>query len=603
MKGIGPVAEWASQEEKFIPYNMKNYQQRLFDLLRRIQRFGVESFVFQKKPYLYTGSWMEYVRDLDGLMLQINGVNPNEACMKVFNVLFPYPEPLPLGKGDESSLAGFFDGITKVDKAADLRDCLPEQLLENINNQKSGIADDAMKKNDVETVQDLLDIRQEVMQLRSANNALEFQIQQKDDLISKLRGDTDKWQREAEDGAAFDEKNEKLLAQNNKLQIQLNTLIEKNADLEDKCMTITEQLKFAQAAVEGSKITDVQEKMAEQIERLIDEKEKLAQKYQLVNERNKTLRHKAGQVFLQSIDAGATKTSVKSASGAGKLYLEDEEAITRMVKEIELQDRGDLKQRLKKVSFSDSGMIWQKNFVGLIKNELGMSDSDQIKLLRVSGFAALKTQDKSLKMDFVLKNIEDRIAQSSKLRDDCVKKIAKLMKDEGITLETAMLYFDTDGSGSISRNEFNEAFKEMKVTLNEALIKNCFVILDKNGDNSIDLIEFEAVFGKYMNAGGAVQEIEATDLVNDKIDAATAKDLAKQMNNEIKKTNVYTDAKLESMNQEDLDKIEEQRVMDIQAGGLPEKIIGGEIQVKVSQGQNFTEINGKPWFAFQYEMP
>jgi Ca2+-binding EF-hand superfamily protein len=61
-----------------------------------------------------------------------------------------------------------------------------------------------------------------------------------------------------------------------------------------------------------------------------------------------------------------------------------------------------------------------------------------------------------------------------------------------------MHYFDIDGSGAITRDEFNEGFKEMKVTLNEALIKNLFVILDANGDNSIDLIEFETVFGKYL---------------------------------------------------------------------------------------------------------
>lgn len=34
--------------------------------------------------------------------------------------------------------------------------------------------------------------------------------------------------------------------------------------------------------------------MAEQIEMLIEQKEKLQQKYQLVNEKNKQLRHKAG---------------------------------------------------------------------------------------------------------------------------------------------------------------------------------------------------------------------------------------------------------------------------------------------------------------------
>jgi len=40
---------------------------------------------------------MEYVRNLDDLMLQINGCRPNEAVMKVFNVLFPYDKPLPKG--------------------------------------------------------------------------------------------------------------------------------------------------------------------------------------------------------------------------------------------------------------------------------------------------------------------------------------------------------------------------------------------------------------------------------------------------------------------------------------------------------------------------
>lgn len=82
--------------------------------------------MFNKKPYLYTGSWMEYVRNLDDLMLQINGAQPNEACMKIFNVLFPYPNPLPIGRGDESSLASFFDGGTSIDKEKESRECLPD---------------------------------------------------------------------------------------------------------------------------------------------------------------------------------------------------------------------------------------------------------------------------------------------------------------------------------------------------------------------------------------------------------------------------------------------------------------------------------------------
>ena len=132
-KTMGSAYEWEQQKKnQFIPYNMRSYQDQLLQLLRRIQKFGIDSYVFKKKRYLYTGSWMEYVNNLDDLMLQVNGVNSNEACMKIFNVLFPYPEPLPLGQGDESSLNGFFDGKPQIDKGQDQAECKPETLMENI---------------------------------------------------------------------------------------------------------------------------------------------------------------------------------------------------------------------------------------------------------------------------------------------------------------------------------------------------------------------------------------------------------------------------------------------------------------------------------------
>ena len=105
---LGPASEWTQQNSSALPYNIRNYQAKLVENLKRVQEFGVESFQHVKKPYLFTGSWMEYVRNLDDLMLQINGVRPNEAVMKVFNIFFPYDKPLPRGRGDELGLAGFY---------------------------------------------------------------------------------------------------------------------------------------------------------------------------------------------------------------------------------------------------------------------------------------------------------------------------------------------------------------------------------------------------------------------------------------------------------------------------------------------------------------
>jgi Ca2+-binding EF-hand superfamily protein len=123
--------------------------------------------------------------------------------------------------------------------------------------------------------------------------------------------------------------------------------------------------------------------------------------------------------------------------------------------------------------------------------------------MRVAGFANLK-KDQTLKVELVLKNIEDRIENSQKMREDVIKKIAKNMKAEGINMETALQYFDTDGSGMISRSELSDGFKMMKVTLSEALIKNVFCILDNNNDNEISMLEFEAVFSQYLGTGGPV---------------------------------------------------------------------------------------------------
>ena len=44
----------------------------------------------------------------------------------------------------------------------------------------------------------------------------------------------------------------------------------------------------------------------------------------------------------------------------------------------------------------------------------------------------------------------------------------------------------------------------MKITLSDALVKNVFCILDSNNDNEINMLEFEAVFGKFLGTGGPV---------------------------------------------------------------------------------------------------
>jgi hypothetical protein len=112
---------------------------------------------------------MEYVRSMDDLMLQINGAKPNEAVMKVFNILFPYDKPLPQGRGDELSLQGFYtSGMAYKDPGNE--ECDPQILKERLEREADEESKRALQNNAVEDVRDLLDLKRQLMALESVNN-------------------------------------------------------------------------------------------------------------------------------------------------------------------------------------------------------------------------------------------------------------------------------------------------------------------------------------------------------------------------------------------------------------------------------------------------
>ena len=175
------------KKQSNLPYNIRNYQSKLIENLKRVQEFGIESYQHVKKPYLFTGSWMEYVRNMDDLMLQINGVRPNEAVMKVFNILFPYGKPLPRGKGDELGLAGFYsEKQPEVDPNADLKDCHPDKLRDKIMQDRDDAVGEAVRKNGVGDITDLLHLQEQMTQLQTANEMALVTIEQKDNRIVQL---------------------------------------------------------------------------------------------------------------------------------------------------------------------------------------------------------------------------------------------------------------------------------------------------------------------------------------------------------------------------------------------------------------------------------
>ena len=196
----------------------------------------------------------------------------------------------------------------------------------------------------------------------------------------------------------------------------------------------------------------------------------------------------------------------------------------------------------------------------------------------------------------LVQNIEDRANLSTKYRDETIKRVVRDMQKERINnVESMMQFFDGDGDNVLTRSELVGGFQRMNILLPESVITNIFQILDANNDNAIDEDEMRAVFGKYMNEGGPVHVRDAKELMNDieGLDAEAAKDIAKQLKNEVKATQEYADFKLEGKSAEDLEQIEADRVNKILSKQIETEIIGGELVLNIIQGQNLCKPQGK----------
>jgi hypothetical protein len=114
------------------------------------------------------------------------------------------------------------------------------------------------------------------------------------------------------------------------------------------------------------------------------------------------------------------------------------------------------------------------------------SSSDWITSLRGS-----KTQRAAPKYSKA-KNTAD--TNASKWEMDVLDKLKRLIKSTGKSLEAVFKQIDTDGSGSVSSEEFHRALKMISLGLTNMEIQKIMNRVDSNNDGRISYLEFAAKF-------------------------------------------------------------------------------------------------------------
>lgn len=268
---------------------------------------------------------MEYVRSLDDLMLQINGCRSNEAVMKVFNILFPYDKPLPRGQGDELTLSNFYNDKNPSGDP-DLKECHPDQLADNIENETGNAVTEAIQKNRVEDINDLLHLQQQMLALQTANQMAMVNMEYKDEKIMQLTAELEQLKKSKapvvlhNDTVALEEelqqvKEEMELLKNNydqevdRLKFQLTEVGSGNVNNND---------------VSSEEIQSLREELAVSKQKVRD----LEQQFLQEKERNMQLRMKSGRAFMAALENPLTSGGkIKTA-----LYCpNDDNALMRML--------------------------------------------------------------------------------------------------------------------------------------------------------------------------------------------------------------------------------------------------------------------------------
>ena len=468
LKAFNDKKQDLREEVKFEP--KAAYKEKLMNFLGQVQEAGIVSKQHLKKPPVYTGAWMEGVLSPITLFNELSYSTPSEAVLKVFNILFPYAKPVPLGRDGEFVLDDFFGGASGKAKAEALA--------------SASAPDEAQaKKVSVE----LEVYKKSIASLKDSNEAKE------------------------KNNARLDKELKAKLAEIENLKASLSQLQESfkktgpgNANKEES--PASEQLaefksKLARAEARLQEVSELNEKL----QRDIDLRPKnsnaqvLIDKIQVLEADNRNLRFKAGQIFLRFIEA-PEDPDVRP----GQVYIQDLEKLKRL--HLNLKTRPpSLSKRLTDVDFDQDGKI-SKAEASKVLTSLELPPQDIISLLRLMGF---RQGNGVIEVGAALELLENVEEKEKKLQLDLFTRIIKILTSNSLGIEKAFEYLDVNKDGQVNFSEFSEGCESLHINLNREDKHALFSVLDTDHSGSINLHELKAKIDVFSEEHGISLAVNA----------------------------------------------------------------------------------------------
>lgn len=141
---------------------------------------------------MFTGSWLEGVTSIEQLYERIKGISPNEALMRLFNILEPFEGHIPDGSGKELAVSKFYGEYFDFDLFASSKND-KSKLNEDIGASTLGSMTIAQLHSELEAAKNQIEILErqktdwmiEIKELQTRIATTEFEKKEVDEKVKR----------------------------------------------------------------------------------------------------------------------------------------------------------------------------------------------------------------------------------------------------------------------------------------------------------------------------------------------------------------------------------------------------------------------------------
>ena len=528
------------------------WRSKMIGIMEQLQQIGVRSHQHIRRPYLFTGSWMEGVTTIEQLYDRVKDITANEAMLRLFNIMQPFEGDMPTENKDDIAVSNFYGEYYNFE--------LPKETRVDL----SAIGNNVIEQSKIGSMQTALEAsNRKNEELQGKIDALVKDSQEYDKIIAGLKSKTSQF--------------ETMKSQFDKMQ---ETVRLKQSDLLDEQKRREEGMDALKKELLGK------DKTIEALQKDLEERDiqlaKLKKDLTGAKVQIKTLESK----LKDTPDIGAMSSMKVMNKFERKKYVsqelspEDNLVIQSLMKKV----RGnppDMLTRMRNEDKNADGLIGSYEFLQFLE-KLKVGNDEALLIRKIAGFPKYD--------EIYIEDFNELVMRKMKLdshtENAILEEFVTSFHKQNKLVDDVFKNFDKNEDLLLDLEEFKHLTQELGLTLEDQKISSLFNILDEDGSGSISIIELKVKLAAKEREGSGFSPKhikEAEDKIKDKTDGLANKEIKPKINsklssvvNKVRAVDAFDDGL--DKNRDTLDQV-------------PESDRLKEIIAKNSKGDEFLKIN------------